>query len=155
FAILPHSPEEVKTQLATSILNRPVLPVAEAEGSIGSSDERTAQLAAQLLGRAAAQAKKAGPALEAALRKWLALWEERREKMAREHVRDERQGQIVKVTPCLQSMLWAAGRLGAAQETILKAATARPDDRLYRPIRLEAMTALATGPMSDAVLSVL
>jgi ParB family chromosome partitioning protein len=155
FAILPRATEEVKTQLATSLLNRPTLPVAEAEGAIGSGDERTAQLAAQILGRAGSQAVKAGPALQAALTTWLALWEERREKMARQHIRDERQGQIARITPCLQSLLWAAGRLGTAQPVILTAATARPDDRLYRPIRLEAVTALATGQMSEPVLAVL
>jgi ParB family chromosome partitioning protein len=51
--------------------------------------------------------------------------------------------------------VWAAGRLGAAQAVIQTAATARPDDPQYRPIRLEAVTALATGKLSDAAVKVL
>jgi ParB family chromosome partitioning protein len=51
--------------------------------------------------------------------------------------------------------MWAAGRLGAAPKELMSAATSHTHDRYFRPIRLEAIRALANGKASKAILEVL
>ena len=68
---------------------------------------------------------------------------------------DEDERLMERITPCVQALLWAAGRLGAARDAVIAALAARPADPLYQPIRLEAVTALAKGPASEAVLMAL
>jgi ParB family transcriptional regulator, chromosome partitioning protein len=153
FEILPKCPPQTQDALATSLLNRVPAPLAEAQGALGSPDERTARLAAHIVGRAGASASTAGKLLQAALEKWLKVWEERRQKMLQENRRDD--PQLARVTPCVQTLIWAAGRLGVAQPTLLSAAAARPDDMQYRPIRQEAVAALASGKLTDAVVKLL
>jgi ParB family chromosome partitioning protein len=55
----------------------------------------------------------------------------------------------------LQSLLWAAGRLGVAQDAVIAAAAARPGDPHYRPVRLAAVSALASGEMTAPVSAAL
>jgi ParB family chromosome partitioning protein len=55
-------------------------------------------------------------------------------------------------TPCLRSLIWAAGRLGGAPDVLLTLATTRSDDSLFRPLRREALAALTAGAPSDAVV---
>jgi ParB family chromosome partitioning protein len=153
FEILPKCPPPTQDALATSLLNRVPAPLAEDQGALGNPDERTARLAAHLIGRAGASASAAGKPLQAALEKWLKVWEERRQKMLQENRRDD--PQLARVTPCVQTLIWAAGRLGVAQPTLLSAAAARPDDMPYRPIRQEAVAALASGKLTDAVVKLL
>lgn len=152
FEVLDRAAERAQEPLATSLLNRTPLPVAEAQAALGNPHERTAQLAAHILGRAGSATGVTKP-LEAALQKWLKAWEERRQKMIQENRRDD--PNLVRLTPCVQSLVWAAGRVGVAQPLLQTAATARPDDPLYGPIRLEAVTALATGKLNDAAVKVL
>jgi ParB family chromosome partitioning protein len=151
FEILPKCQPDIQEQLAIALLTRKPLPVAEAQAALDGSDERTVQLAAQILGREGTS--KAGSALEAAVQRWQAAWIERRQKMIQTGQRDEQLTR--KTTPCLQSLLWAAGRLGVAQDGLIRAATARAEDPLYRPVRLEAVLALAGGKPGEAFLAVL
>jgi ParB family transcriptional regulator, chromosome partitioning protein len=144
FEVLAHSPADIQEPIATSLLNRPVPPLAEAEAAIGSNEPRTARLAAQILGRAGTKAAGAGKGLETALQRWQSIWDERRRQMIQRNQRDEDLGN--KITPCLQSLVWAAGRLGVGRDALLTA-SARGDDPLYRPVRL--------GAMSDPVLAAL
>src|SRR5207248_1943629 len=90
FEILPKVDEKVYDALATSLLSRPALPLAEAQAVISSPDERTTQLAAQILGRAGTRAAESGPAVQAALSKWRDVWEERRRKISQEAGKDDR-----------------------------------------------------------------
>ena len=50
--------------------------------------------------------------------------------------------------PYLRRMIWAAGRLGVARESLAEVAAARPEDLPYRPIRRDAVLALAEGKMT-------
>src|SRR5262249_18710204 len=109
FRMLADTPEAVQESLAASLLTRATPPVAEAQAAVGSPDERTARVAAQVLGRAGKEAAAAGTAVLAALEKWRGVWEEKRVDMARKNVKDERL--IKKITPGIQSLVWAAGRL--------------------------------------------
>jgi ParB family chromosome partitioning protein len=153
FEILPKCRSDVQEPLATSLLNRAALPIAEAQAAIGSTDERTVQVAARVLGRAGAQAVKSGPVLANALQQWRKVWEERRQKMIQTNEEDDRL--ISRITPCLQSLLWAAGRWGVAQDALLSAATTRTDDAYYRPIRLEAVSALVSRSITKPMLAAL
>jgi ParB family chromosome partitioning protein len=149
FEVFPRVPPEVQQTLAANLLNRSPLPLAEAQASLDSNDEGTAQLAAKVLGRAGASAAKSGPAVQAAYRKWLKIWEERRQAMALRNEADERL--VQRITPCLQALLWAAGRLGDAPDVLVEAAMARLNDPLYRPIRREAVSALAAAKLTPPV----
>src|SRR5439155_8310793 len=70
---------------------------------------------------------------------------------------DEEDEELTKrLTPTLRAVVWAAGRLGVAQEALVRIATTPGDDPYYRPVRLEAVSALAGGAKpSDAVLAAL
>jgi ParB family chromosome partitioning protein len=88
-----------------------------------------------------------------ALAKWWTAWQERRQEEVR---KNQPAGSLAEeITPCLQALLWAAGRLGVGEETLLAAAAAWPDDPYYRPLRLEAVTALASGRLTEPVLAAL
>jgi ParB family chromosome partitioning protein len=153
FEILPKCPPQTQEALAISLLNRVPAPLAEAQGALGSPEEATARLAAHLIGRAGASASAAGKPLQEALEKWLKVWDERRQKMLQENRRDD--PHLTRVTPCVRTLIWAAGRLGVAQPTLLSAAAARPDDTQYRSIRQGAVAALASGKLTDAVAKLL
>jgi ParB family chromosome partitioning protein len=132
-------------------------------------------------GPAAAKAAgaKVGPALADAIGRWRKAWDERRERVGPSgasgsdafgafasamrraaHVlpggltvldRTIADGDVL--TQTVQTLLWCAGRLGMAQEAVVAAASARAADPHYRPIRLEAVSALAAGDLSGAALS--
>ena len=60
------------------------------------------------------------------------------------------------LTSCLRSLVWAAGRLGVARESCSRTwRSARPDDPAYRPIRREAVLALASAEMTPEVVAAL
>ena len=110
--IVPKCQALVQERLTTSLLNRPNVPVAEARTALGSADERTAALAARLLARANDRSAETVTALSAALGRWRATWLERRKKPARTGGVDPQLAE--RLTPCLEGLLWAAGRLGRA-----------------------------------------
>jgi ParB family chromosome partitioning protein len=147
--ILPHCHPDAQEALATSLLNRQPPPTHEAAGAIGGTSEIIVNLAARLLGRAGPAASNAGPALEEALRKWLGQWDERRRAL-RENSPDV--NRLAGIRACLESLLWAAGRLGVAQDVLVTATAARPGDSHYRPIRLAAVAALALAKPSKPVV---
>ena len=60
-----------------------------------------------------------------------------------------------KATTCVESLLWAAGRVGVSENVLAEIAKARPDDPLARPIRLEAARCLVMGKPSSKTLDVL
>jgi ParB family chromosome partitioning protein len=91
--------------------------------------------------------------LRAALQYWRQEWEKRWQEMYRAGKADPILEQ--KVTPCVKALLWAAGRLNVARDQLLEAVAARPDDVPYRPLRLEALSGLASVPMTAEVASAL
>ncbi|HYT93212.1 MAG TPA: hypothetical protein VEL76_31125, partial [Gemmataceae bacterium] len=149
FEILPKCPEATQEALALSLLNRPNLPMDQILGALSGNSERSVQLAARLVGRGGADPKAAAKPLQTALERWLKAWEDRRQRVAQENRRDD--PTLARLTPCVQALVWAAGRLGVAQPLLLTVAQARPDDRMYRPIRIEAVAALASAKLTDAV----
>ena len=160
--MLPRANPAHKEELARSVINRKELPVAAARAALESNDARTVQLAAQIVGRGGPKAADAGRAVEAALEKWRKTWEENRTKLVvaededEDYDEDEDTGETGnRITACLQKLLWAAGRIGVAQDVLLQTATAHLDDAAFRNLRLEAVAALAAGPVTEQVGAVL
>ncbi len=156
FEILPKCPEDVRPSLQECLLNRAEPPVAAAKTAIGGPDAATTTLAARLLGRAGADAQDAAPAVEAALVRWRVAWEKQRLVAPAKSARDSDDDDLAdRLTPCLQALVWAAGRLGAAGKVLIELAEARPDDPEYRPIRHAAVLALAAQKASPAAIGAL
>ena len=151
FAILPKAPAAVREALSTGLLNRPDLPLAEARAAIGGADAQAARLAARILARAGAKAADAGPSVASALKRWRVAWDEARRKADREGP----QLLDATLTPFLVALVRAAGRLGVARDDLIPIAFDRPDDLRFRPIRREAVAALAEGELAPAVASAL
>ncbi len=139
--------------LIAILLNRPEPPIAEALTALDSPDPTTAGVSAHVLGRAGAKAADAGPAVAKVLAKWRNAWEAKR----RSFDRTPLEGEILtdSFNTCLRDLVWAAGRLGVAPETLAEAATARPDDAEYQPIRLAAVLALGSAAMSPGAIAAL
>lgn len=153
FTLLPACPREVQDALATSLLHRAEVPLEEARRALGSSDARTVQLAAQVLGRAGTAARASASALETALRAWRTTWEQRRQRMIQTNTDDDELSE--QITPCLCLLVWAAGRLAIAGDLLQEMAAAHADDNLYRPVRREVVTALAERPPTAAAAAAL
>lgn len=154
FEVLPRCTDALHTTLGNNLLARSPLPLQEARAALGGSEPRTVQLAAQILGRAGKEAAKAGGDLETALKSWHQTWIEKRTKLLREGQRDST---FDRITSCLRTLVWAAGRLNAAGAELTALAGARPEDREFRPVRLQAVMAAAdakaVGPLETAAVS--
>jgi ParB family chromosome partitioning protein len=149
--ILPRVPAETAERLKAILLTRQPLPVAEAETVVAGPDVMAAGVAAHLLGRAGAASS--GPAVAAALGRWWTEWDEKRREETRRGMRAGAwTGPLV--VP-LQSLIWAAGRLGVASDTLLAIATTRTDLPFDRTLRREAVDALVVGKLTPVVLSAL
>jgi ParB family chromosome partitioning protein len=149
FEILPACADDVREALATGLLGRAELPVAEARSALGSPDPRTAGVAARVLGRAGPGAADAGPALAEALARWLGVWREKR------RAYDDAtpgMGEGPEVQACLRRLVWAAGRLG---EAVAAVAADPSDDPEFQPVRLEAVLALAAAAATPAAVAAL
>lgn len=148
--LFPRFSPAIQGPLEASLLARPTVPVKEATAALAHADEGTVRLAARLLARSGTQDAAAKAAVASALDRWAKTWQDRRTK----HDRDASQrGPLDRTTDCLRGLLWAAGRLGAGLKTVADLAGARPDDALFRPVRLEAVRCLAAVPPSDVVLT--
>ncbi len=152
-AVLPRVNPAFQDELARSVISRRELPAEAARQALASTDARTCQLAAQIVGRLGVRAGNSEPALASALKHWRGDWEQRRQNMFQSGAKDNSLEQ--QVTGCVRALIWAAGRLGAAYEQLMEAAEARPDDPLYRPLRLEAVVALSGFKMTGNVADVL
>jgi ParB family chromosome partitioning protein len=132
------------------------VPVAEAKVALECPDASTAALAAHLLGRAGAGAAGAAAAVEAALGRWRAAWEEKRAGYA-PGIRSQLEGNdlATALTPCLRSLVWASGRLGVADKVLEGVVATRADDPEYRPIRREAVLALASRTATPVAIKAL
>lgn len=155
FEIVTKASPEVRGLLATALLRRSKLPLKEALGALERPEPQAVELAAKVLGRVGPEAaSQAGPTLETVLPKWRDAWEESRRKSERgdDH---ESERLAESLTPCLRTLVWAAGRLGVAQAILLEMVGSRADDRIYRPIRREAVMALAAGKPSPSITTAL
>jgi hypothetical protein len=149
--ILARMDRDAAARLKGILLSRQPLPVAEAQAVVAGPDPAAAGVAAHLLGRAGAT--EAGPAVASALTYWWGEWDKgRREETRRGAVAGEL---VENLAPPLHSLLWAAGRLGVAGDTLLTAATTRADVPYDRPLRREAVASLAAGKLDKPVVAAL
>jgi ParB family chromosome partitioning protein len=149
--ILPRLDAETAGRLKGILLSRQPLPVAEAQAVVAGPDAAAAGVAAHLLGRAGAA--ESGPPVAAALARWWGEWDKgRQEETRRGAVPGKLVGHLLEP---LRSLVWAAGRLGVAADTLRVAATARADVPYDRPLRRAAVVALAGTKPSKPVLTAL
>jgi ParB family chromosome partitioning protein len=149
--ILPKLYPEAAERIKGILLSRQPLPVAEAEAVVAGPDAVAVGVAAHLLGRAGAAGS--GPPVAAALGRWWKEWDkDRQEELRRGAVAGHLVGRLLDP---MRSLVWAAGRLGVAAETLLAIATMRADLGYDRPLRREAVAALASGKPSKPALEAL
>jgi ParB family chromosome partitioning protein len=137
--------------LALALLHRKTLPIEEAAHVLSSQQEDVVELAAHILGRAGSQASPHGAKLETAIAIWREKWEQLRSGPPLNPVYHP----VQSLTGCLTRLMWAAGRMETAVKELMSAATSHTDDHYFRPIRLEAIRALAHGKASKQILEVL
>lgn len=129
--------------LTTALLGRDPLPIAAAAASLDSPHDRVVAVAARVLARAGKAAAKAhGKPVMAALEKVAEAWPKARE----DHDRGRVSGaEIALVVERYRRLVEAAGKLEVAADQVIVAATLGGDDPLARPLRTEALAALASG----------
>lgn len=140
---------EYKQPLASALLKRKTLPTLEAAEAITSQQAEVVELAAHILGRAGASQH--GDKIESVIAAWREQWDELRAGPSLNLVYHPVQA----ITDCLKRLMWAAGRMGVAPKELMSAATSHGDENYFRPIRLEALRALANGKASKPILEVL
>ncbi len=151
--ILPRLSDEMAIRVREILLSRRPVPVEEARAVVAGPDAMAAGVAAHLLGRAAGEAAGAGAAVAAALNRWWTEWDRGRSEETRRGAQPGRDVSHL-VTP-LRSLLWAAGRLGVAADTLIAAATTRTDVPFDRPLRRDAAAALAALKPNSQTLDAL
>ncbi|OWK47383.1 HEAT repeat domain-containing protein [Fimbriiglobus ruber] len=150
--LFPKFAPAVQEVLESNLLGRTDIPVKEATAALAEADEGTVRLAARLLGRAGTTAAGAKGKVSDALAKWWTTWQERRAAVVRD---PSRRHTLERATDCLRGLIWAAGRVGAGLDKLVALATERPDDPLFKPLRLEAVRCLASGTPKAMALSAL
>jgi ParB family chromosome partitioning protein len=130
-------------QLTAALLAREPLPVEAAAAVLDDAHERVVAVAAKILARAGKSAAKThGKPLTAALRKAAEAWAKVRAEVAAGR---RIEGALAPETDRYRRLIEAAGKLEVAAEELVAAASLGGEDRLARPLRLAALTALAGG----------
>jgi ParB family chromosome partitioning protein len=154
--LLPKIPEdredELVRPLTAALLARSPLPLDAAAARLESVHERVAQVAAQIVARAGKAAAKAhGKGVIAAAQKAAAAWIKARAGMDRDDV------DLDAATERYRRLVDALGKLEIGDAEVLAAASLGGDDAHARPVRVAALTALASGfakaPGLDALAS--
>jgi ParB family chromosome partitioning protein len=163
--VFPRCPADIQSPLEAALLTRPSLPVQEAVGTLSHADEGSVRLATRILGRLSEAPEAVKTTLSTALSRWWATWQERRATVvALASAPRQRWGPVVfgpgeealnRATTCVESLLWAAGRVGVAGDMLAEIARSRPDDPRAKPIRLEAARCLVAGKPSDRTFALL
>jgi ParB family chromosome partitioning protein len=87
-----------------------------------------------------------------ALARWSAAWQDRRTKLLRD---PSQRPALDRAADCLRGLIWAAGRVGLTPDKVADLAASRPDDPLFKPVRLEAVRCLASASPSTVTLNAL
>jgi HEAT repeat protein len=152
--LLPKIPEdredELVPPLTAALLARSPLPLDAAAARLESVHERVAQVAAQIVARAGKAAAKAhGKGVIAAAHKAAEAWTKARADIDGDGV------DIDAATERYRRLVDALGKLEVGAEEITAAASLGGDDAHARPVRVAALTALASGFAKAAGLDAL
>ncbi len=142
--LLPKIPEEREDELVrpltAALLARSPLPLDAAAARLESVHERVAQVAAQIVARAGKAAAKAhGKGVIAAAQKAAAGWLKARAEIDRDDV------DLEAATARYRRLVEALGKLEIGDAEVVAAASLGGDDGHARPVRVAALTALASG----------
>lgn len=151
--VFAHCHDDVQTQLTLALLKRPQLSAEQMLAALTQEDAATVRLAARLLGRLTEFPKSALVALETAVTQWQQQWLVRRTDPQRTPT--QMASSLTPVADCLGILLWCASRAKLKPAIFQKLIEARPDDRLYQPIRRAAVQALVANPVPDALVPLL
>ncbi|MEZ6127907.1 MAG: HEAT repeat domain-containing protein [Planctomycetaceae bacterium] len=170
FEVLEDCDHCVFVPLATQLLQLENPPVDAALFALDGNKPATVGVAAKILGQATG-AETRGDVIAATIDKWLPEWIRLREsngtdcwmdpdvydsiaaKWDRDHA--PKYLQFADIAACLKRLFWAAGRLQTAESQLITAAGSRTDDKLFRPLRLAALRALAESKPGKPALAVL
>lgn len=148
------APEQEATTirpLVAALLGREPPPVDEAAARLESPHPRVSAVAAQILGRAGKTAAAAhGAALTRALGESARAWTTVRADI------DHRRAEFPPLTERYRRLIAAAGKLGVAADEVIEASALGGEDALARPLRIEAIRALASdfaGPKGRKALA--
>ncbi len=164
FEIVSSCVPDIRETLAVALLNRPELPLNEAREALKGNEEPAVTLAAWIVGRAGPSAKVSKTEMETILQRWRDVWEERRQNRNRARVEidddlesDDTDGERAPGTlpPVLEVLIYAAGRLGLAQDQLRELATSHSDDPLFQPIRRRAILELTEGKSTPEAIATL
>jgi ParB family transcriptional regulator, chromosome partitioning protein len=153
FDILPSCDDNAQNELASTLQNRSTLAEEKVWSALTHPHTRTVQLAAHILGQTGKSSKEFLPTLQSAITKWLAAWSDRLKIVHRQNITNDEE--LQKITRCLETLLWAAGRLTIAPEILMTVAQAHPDEPKYRSIRNAALSALISESMNESTIALL
>ena len=132
--------EELVRPLTAALLARSPLPLDAAAARLESVHDRVAQVAAQIVARAGKAAAKAhGKGVIAAARKAALGWARARAAV------DRGEDELDVHTERYRRLVDALGKLEVGADEIIAAASLGGDDARARPVRVAALTALASG----------
>ena len=142
--LLPKIPEDRRDELVppltAALLARSPLPLDAAASRLESVHERVARVAAQIVARAGKSAAKAhGKGVIAAAHKAAESWTKARARIDRDD------DDLPAATERYRRLVDALGKLEVGAEEITAAASLGGDDAHARPVRVAALTALASG----------
>lgn len=166
--VFPRCSTAVQGPIEAALLTRPNLPIKEAVAALTHADEGTVRLATRILGRLPDAPDSVKTGLSTALSRWWTTWQERRAKLdgstARRDEDDWDEDEVSSsvsgspldgATMCVESLLWASGRVGVAGQMLADIAKSRPDDPKAKSIRLEAARCLVASKPSAKTLDLL
>lgn len=140
--VRPHYRDEISTPLVAALLARDPAPTDAAAAALAAEqgDPGITAVAARILGRAGDPASHADP-IGAALGTALDRWQTRHAALTREQRPHD--DEYTARTDAARWLVWAAGRLRAAPDTLVRAARLGLEGS--SPIRLAALDALTAG----------
>ena len=132
--------DELVRPLTAALLARSPLPLDAAAERLESVHDRVAQVAAQIVARAGKAAAKAhGKGVIAAARQAAEAWAKARADV------DGGSSKLAPLTERYRRLVDALGKLEVGAEEVVAAASLGGDDAHARPVRVAALTALASG----------
>lgn len=141
---------EVREALVGALVARDPLPVDAAIESLASLHEREVEVAATIVGYAEKFSAAGKKSLEAALDGWLERWTAHRGTLTDQEL--EYDSNLESLTSVVKRLVWAAGRHGVAQKTLLAAIEEHAEDSEFRAIRRACVAAVGVGGLPKSAV---
>ncbi|QEL13293.1 HEAT repeat domain-containing protein [Limnoglobus roseus] len=146
---LPLTTGEGFAAVESILMSRPLPSDDVMAKALASDNQWSVKAAARMIGRAVTPPTAVRKPLEAALAKWWAEWQTRRDTMLRRvgQADEEATRKAVKLAEvALEELLWPAARFGFAEKLLAELLTARPHDIWMYSLRKHVLTSLSAVP---------